>query len=95
MNESLFLTLFNRNKMRLLFLLLFISASKTSISQTEFDYRIFTQKMCSPQFHGRGYVNKGDSIASEYIAEKMIELGIDSLPFGYFQTFNLNVNILP
>ena len=95
MNESLFLTLFNRNKMRLLFLLLFISASKTSISQTEFDYRRFTQKMCSPQFHGRGYVNKGDSIAGEYIAEKMIELGIDSFPFGYFQTFNLDVNTFP
>ena len=95
MHESLFLTLFNRNNMRLLFLLLFISASKTSISQTEFDYRIFTQKMCSPQFHGRGYVNKGDSIAGEYIAEKMIELGIDSLPFGYFQSFNLDVNTFP
>ena len=51
--------------------------------------------MCAPDFHGRGYVNKGDSIAGEYIAGKMIELGIDSLPFGYFQSFNLDVKTFP
>jgi hypothetical protein len=51
--------------------------------------------MCAPDFHGRGYVNKGDSIAGEYIAGKMIELGIESLPFGYFQSFNLDVNTFP
>ena len=51
--------------------------------------------MCAPDFHGRGYVSKGDSIAGEYIAQKMIELGIASLPFGYFQLFNLDVNTFP
>ena len=81
--------------MRQLFLLLFLLACKTFISQAEFDYRGFTQKMCSSDFHGRGYVSQGDSIAAEYIAKNMIELGIDSLPFGYFQSFNLDVNAFP
>jgi hypothetical protein len=51
--------------------------------------------MCSPEFHGRGYVNGGDSIAGEYIAKKMNELGIDSLSSGYFQSFQLDVNTFP
>ena len=81
--------------MRLLFGLLFLISSTPCISQIAFDYREFTKKMCSPDFHGRGYVSKGDSIAAEYIAEKMIELGVDSMPFGFFQSFSLDVNTFP
>jgi len=51
--------------------------------------------MCSPEFHGRGYVNGGDLIAAEYIAKQMNILGIDSLSSGYFQPFNLQVNTFP
>jgi len=51
--------------------------------------------MCSPEFHGRGYVNGGDIIAAKYIAEQMDQLGIDSLSTGYFQPFEFDVNTFP
>jgi hypothetical protein len=51
--------------------------------------------MCSSEFHGRGYVNSGDSIAAEYIADQMKLLGIDSIQSGYFQPFRLSVNTFP
>ena len=84
-----------RNHMnRLLFIILFCT-TQTAYTQSDFNYRKFTKKMCSPEFHGRGYVNVGDSIAAEYIAEQMNQLGIESLTSGYFQPFNLEVNAFP
>ena len=58
--------------MRLLFFLLFLLVNGTFIAQAEFNYRGFTEKMCCPDFHGRGYVNSGDSIAGDYIAQKIM-----------------------
>ena len=81
--------------MRSLFCLLFLFIVHYPLAQNKFDFRSFTKKMCSPQFHGRGYVNGGDSIAAEYIAEQMNRLDIDSLSSGYFQPFNLQVNTFP
>jgi len=42
--------------------------------------------------HGRGYVNKGDSIASEFIAEAYKNLGLKSYEGSYFQKFQVPVN---
>ena len=30
------------------------------------EVRRITKTLCSPEFHGRGYVNKGDSIAADF-----------------------------
>ena len=43
-----------------------ISISLSLYSQADFDYKQFTEKMCSPEFQGRGYVNSGDSIAAVF-----------------------------
>ncbi|HEY4800136.1 MAG TPA: hypothetical protein VII99_13735, partial [Bacteroidia bacterium] len=32
--------------------------------------------LCSPGMHGRGYVNKGDSIAADYIKKEFQKLGV-------------------
>jgi aminopeptidase YwaD len=54
-----------------------------------------TKTLCSPEFHGRGYVNKGDSIAAEFIAAEFKKIGLKPLKKSYFQSFNLNVNTFP
>ena len=76
---------------RIFYLLLLFNVPYT-FSQHHFDYRNFTKKMCSPEFHGRGYVSGGDLIAAKYISEQMNQMGIDPLSSSYFQSFHLDVN---
>ncbi len=62
------------------------------------DYgREVTQTLCSPEFHGRGYVNGGDSIAAEYLAGEFKKLGLKALSKKdcYFQDFTFPVNTFP
>lgn len=62
----------------------------------QFDYRKFTQQLCSPEFQGRGYVNSGDSIAASFIANSFREIGLVEYPNSNFlQTFEFPVNTFP
>lgn len=54
-----------------------------------------TKTLCSPEFHGRGYVNKGDSLAAEFIAAEFKKIGLKPLKKSYFQSFKLDVNTFP
>ncbi len=76
----------------LLILLLFVPL--TFFAQLE-EARRITQRLCSPEFHGRGYVNQGDSIAAEFIAAEFQNLGLDPIKGNYFQSFTHNVNTFP
>ena len=51
--------------------------------------------LCSENFHGRGYVNSGDSIAADYIQSSFQKNGIVSINGNYLQPFFLNVNTFP
>jgi hypothetical protein len=53
------------------------------------------QTLCSPEFHGRGYVNGGDSIASEYIAQQFKEIGCSFFKNTPFQAYDFTVNTFP
>ena len=64
-------------------------------AQLDFDHKEFTKVMCSAEFHGRGYVNGGDSIAAAYIASKYAEIGIAPVSETYYQTFDFGVNTFP
>ncbi|MCH1479786.1 MAG: hypothetical protein L7U23_06785, partial [Crocinitomicaceae bacterium] len=75
--------------MKMLLSILCLALGTFSSAQNNFDFKKFTETMCSSKFHGRGYVNSGDSIAAEYIAHQMKLLGIDSIQSGYFQPFRL------
>lgn len=55
----------------------------------------FTKQLCSPEFHGRGYVNGGDSLAANYIAKTFEEIGLEALNGTYFQSFSFPVNTFP
>ncbi len=40
------------------------------------EVRRITKTLCSPEFHGRGYVNKGDSIAADFLVEEFKKIGV-------------------
>ncbi|MEJ6775802.1 MAG: M20/M25/M40 family metallo-hydrolase [Crocinitomicaceae bacterium] len=65
-----------------------------AFSQLEEAKRI-TETLCSPEFHGRGYVKKGDSVAAEFLKTEFQKLEVDSYKDSYFQHFNLDVNTFP
>lgn len=51
--------------------------------------------LCSPNYHGRGYVNNGDSLAAELIALEFQKRGGKQLSTSYFQNFSFPVNTFP
>ncbi len=61
------------------------------------EVRRITEELCSPEFHGRGYVHKGDSVAAEFLASEFKKLGIKPVKKrGYLQPFTIsNVNAFP
>lgn len=76
----------------ILLLSLFLSFSSWG---QEFNYRNYTDQLCSPGFQGRGYVNAGDSIAGEFIAQNFKAIGLLSITESYFQPFEFSVNTFP
>jgi hypothetical protein len=62
----------------------------------QFDYKESTSIFCSPELHGRGYVNGGDSIAANYIRTAFIEIGLTGYSnSNFFQSFDFPVNTFP
>ena len=57
--------------------------------------RAWLDTLCSPAFHGRGYVNDGDRLASEWIAAKFRAFGVKPLKADFYQPFQFNVNSFP
>jgi aminopeptidase YwaD len=51
--------------------------------------------LCSPGFHGRGYVKGGDSLAAEYIAAQFARIGLQPVKKDLFQPFTFSVNSFP
>jgi len=51
--------------------------------------------LCSPGMHGRGYVNKGDSIAADYIKKEFQKLGVKPVGEKFEQRFGFPVNTFP
>ena len=53
------------------------------------------ETLASPAFHGRGYVNGGDSLAAEYLATQFNTIGLKKFNEKYFQCFKMSVNTFP
>lgn len=52
--------------------------------------------LCNPKMQGRGYVNKGEQLSANYIAEQFEQIGLLKYKSSYFQSFNLkSVNTFP
>jgi len=80
---------------RTLFLILFFVVFSTAYSQDLTYARKIINILASPEFHGRGYVNKGDSIAADFIYSEMSFLGLKNFNNTFYQHFELSVNTLP
>lgn len=80
--------------MHKIFFLFLLFTSTLVVGQIE-EVRRVTQTLCSPEFHGRGYVKKGDSIAAEFIVSEFKKIGLKPLKKSYFQSFPLAVNTFP
>ena len=52
------------------------------------------EKLCSPEFYGRGYYKKGDKIAADHLASEYDKFGLKSYGPDYFQEYAFNVNSL-
>lgn len=67
----------------------------TSYTQNPDYARSLIDTLASPAMFGRGYNNKGDSIAAAFIATQFRHWGLQ--PFGedYYQPFTLSVNTFP
>jgi aminopeptidase YwaD len=66
----------------------------TSFGQVE-DVKRIVKDLCSPEFHGRGYVDGGDSIAAAYISKEFKQAGLKNLTPNYYQPFSFPVNTFP
>ena len=57
--------------------------------------RMVIDSLCSPGYFGRGYAFRGDSIAANFIVKQFMRAGIEPAGKGYFQPFEIPVNIFP
>nr|WP_320118951.1 M28 family peptidase [uncultured Marinifilum sp.] len=53
------------------------------------------EKLSSKEFHGRGYVYKGDSIAAAYLSKEMKNIGLKSFTKNYYQPYTTSINTYP
>lgn len=52
--------------------------------------------LCSPRYHGRGYVENGDIKAAQFLVEELERIGVSSFPGKqYTQDYLLGVNTFP
>ncbi len=58
----------------ILFIALFILVFQSNAQIDE--VRRITKTLCSPEFHGRGYYAKGDSIAAEFLVDEFEKIGV-------------------
>jgi len=74
----------------LLVILTFINTNAQDITYV----RQQLKKLCSPEFFGRGYYNKGDRIAADHLAKEYEKFRLKSYGPDYFQEYTFNINSL-
>ncbi len=67
-----------------------------SISGQDYNYsRELVNKLSSPEFKGRGYVEDGNKIAAEYIRNEFKNNGLKAFKKDFYQKFKIIVNTFP
>lgn len=51
--------------------------------------------LTSPEMYGRAYINKGDSLAADFIASEFKKLNLLSFDKNYYQNFQISTNTYP
>ena len=57
--------------------------------------RKYVKNLTAPALHGRGYVDNGDGLAADWIAQQFTRMGLRMLKADHFQPFQFNVNSFP
>jgi hypothetical protein len=77
----------------LIFLCLLLSQKSKS---QDIDYvRSIVKKLSSAQFHGRGYVNDGDTKAARFLSKEMKKAGLQAFTPDYYQPYSFAINTFP
>jgi len=63
-----------------------------SLAQDMLRVKEIVTDLSSPAYYGRGYVNKGDSLAADYIARALKKRRIKPIENNYFQRFRMGIN---
>lgn len=82
-----------RKKLLFIFALTFLYSCAAQ-NNSHFAKEVIRQ-LSSPEFKGRGYAGRGDSIAAEFLRSQFMEIGLEPLANNYFQPFTLDVNTYP
>ena len=83
-------------KKSLLILCLALLFTDGVLSQDSLYTRYLIKTLTGENFHGRGYVKKGDYVAAQFIKDQFIKNGISEISStGYFQKFDFPVNTFP
>lgn len=88
----------SRSYVYVLSCMLLIQGGISTVSAQDKAYaRKIIDTLASPSMHGRGYVNDGDKIASDYIANEYKSFGLLSFEKSgsFFQEFSFPVNTFP
>ncbi len=81
-------------KMRVCLLVGLLSLSSFSYAQNRETAQLIMEDLCSDGFSGRGYINKGDSLAAAYISDKFSEIGLSKMGASYNLPFQLDINTI-
>lgn len=76
-------------------MVMLVAVSLLSYSQNREKASQVISELCKEKYSGRGYINNGDSLAAEFIADQFSKIGLANYTPSYFQKFNLDVNTTP
>jgi aminopeptidase YwaD len=76
-------------------ILLCLLLSQKSKSQ-DIDYvQSIVKKLSSKKYHGRGYVNDGDTEAARFLSKEMKRAGLQTFTPDYYQPYSFAINTFP
>ncbi len=73
----------------------FLCISFTVNAQDKAYVRSVLDSLCAPSFDGRGYVNRGDRHAAEFIVSELRKTSAEAISDSWYQGFKINVNTFP
>ncbi len=76
-------------------IIIFLLKSLIIIGQDMEYARNIVEKLSSEKFYGRGYINKGDSIAAQYLKNEFKNIGLQKIGESYLQKYTFSVNSIP
>ncbi len=71
---------------------LLMALSYGAMSQSMQRVKKVVEELSSPAYYGRGYTHKGDSLAADYIVNRLKRMGIKTIGDSYYQHFTMDIN---